>query len=65
MHKTSIKVAEKGTKAGAVTVISMDKATSVEPGEIKYVYLDRPFVYMIINNESSLPIFIGCVTNIN
>ena len=65
LHKTSIKVAEKGTKAGAVTVISMDKATSVEPGEIKYVYLDRPFVYMIINNESSLPIFIGCVTNIN
>ena len=29
------------------------------------VYLNRPFVYMIIDNQSSLPIFIGQVTHID
>ena len=28
------------------------------------VILDRPFVYMIIENENNLPLFIGAVTDI-
>lgn len=65
IHRTSISVAERGTKAGAVTVIEMGKDTTSGPDETKYVYLNRPFVYMIINNQTSLPIFMGCVTDIN
>ena len=62
LHKTFISVAEKGTKAGAVTVIGM-KATSAAPTEPKYVYLDRPFVFMIIDNAHKLPVFIGRVNS--
>ena len=61
IHKTSIKVAEKGTKAGAVTIIDMKCGSAAPPEIIKYVYLDRPFVYMIIDNQTKLPIFIGNV----
>ena len=65
LHQTSITVAEKGTRAGAVTVIEMMKDGSVAPSEIiKYVYLDRPFVYMIIDSQTKLPIFIGHVENL-
>ena len=61
IHKTSITVAEQGTKAGAVTIIDMKCGSAAPPEIIKYVYLDRPFVYMIIDNQTNLPIFIGNV----
>ena len=64
LHKTSITVAEKGTRAGAITVIEINGATSAGPSEIKYVYLDRPFVYMIIDNQTKIPIFIGHVNSL-
>ena len=32
--------------------------------EAKSVYLDRPFVYMLIDCEELLPVFIGTVTEI-
>lgn len=58
IHKTFISVFEKGTKAGAVTVIETeDTCAFVE--ETKKVYLDRPFVYMLIDCTANLPIFIG------
>ena len=64
IHKTFISVAEKGTRAGAATVVEMTKATSAMPTEPpKEVYLDRPFVYMIIDTENNVPFFIGAVTN--
>ena len=59
-HKTIITVDELGTKAGAVT--SIDMATESVPEN--FITLDRPFVYMIIDNNTNLPIFIGVVTDI-
>jgi len=61
LHKTYIKVDEKGTKAGASTVVEMvaETAMAEEPPEPKRVYLDRPFVYMLIDCETMLPFFIG------
>ncbi|MBE5948355.1 MAG: serine protease [Lachnospiraceae bacterium] len=57
IHKTFISVGEKGTKAGAATVVETeDGAMAVEP---KTVYLDRPFVYMLIDCENNIPFFIG------
>ena len=66
IHKTHIEVDNAGTKAAAVTVIEMVKATSIGPEETKYYYvtLDRPFVYMIIDTQTNLPIFIGQVKDI-
>ena len=57
IHKTYIEVGEMGTKAGAVTII--EATNDCAPMETKTVTLDRPFVYMIIDCENNIPIFIG------
>ncbi|MBE6568816.1 MAG: hypothetical protein E7658_01190 [Ruminococcaceae bacterium] len=60
LHKTYINVDSKGTKAGAATVVEMSTECAVEPvTEPKQVYLDRPFVYMLIDCETNMPFFIG------
>ncbi len=63
LHKTVISVGEKGTKAGAATVIeASDKMAA--PNEPKQVYLDRPFVYMLIDCSNKIPFFIGALTDV-
>ncbi len=57
LHKTFIKVDEMGTIAGAATEIVEEHGEM----EMKTVRLDRPFVYAIVDNTTSLPIFIGTV----
>ncbi|MBR5446597.1 MAG: serpin family protein [Clostridia bacterium] len=61
LHKTMICVNEKGTKAGASTVVEMVAETCMEgpEQEPKRVYLDRPFVYMLIDCETMVPLFMG------
>ena len=62
LHKTYLKLDEAGTKAGAVTAVEMMKTTAVmEPRPIPKVYLDRPFVYLILDCETNLPVFLGRV----
>lgn len=63
LHKSVIEVTQSGTRAAAVTAVSMDKGTApmVEP---KTVTLDRPFIYFILDNETNLPIFMGTVTSL-
>ena len=61
LHKTHIEVDDKGTKAAAATAVIMDKAASAAPQESRSVILDRPFVYMIYDEQNQLPIFIGTV----
>lgn len=65
IHKTHIEVDRKGTRAAAITAITMDTTCSVmEVQEPVYIYLNRPFVYAIIDNETGLPIFIGCMNEL-
>lgn len=61
LHKTNLKVSEEGTEAGAATVVEMLEECAAEEGpqERKTVYLDRPFVYLLIDCDEQLPIFIG------
>ncbi len=62
LHKTYIAVDGKGTRAGAATVVEMDgERAAAEPDNLKRVYLDRPFVYMLIDCQTNLPFFIGTV----
>lgn len=63
LHKTYISVAEKGTKAGAVTAVMTNGSTAM-PEKPHEVYLDRPFMYMIIDCENKVPFFIGTVTEV-
>ena len=62
-QKTFIQVDRNGTKAAAVTW-AVNKAESAAPMEPKYVYLDRPFVYAIVDTGTGLPLFVGIVTRL-
>lgn len=62
IHKTFISVDNEGTRAAAVTVVEMKEECEYKPAWS--VTLDRPFVYMIVDNATNLPIFIGCLTDI-
>ena len=66
LHKTYIEVTPVGTKAGAATVVEMKYGAAMpeEQPEIQEVYLDRPFIYMIIDCENNQPVFIGAVNSI-
>ena len=64
IHKAFIQVGEKGTRAGAATVIEMTNKSS-DGGGLKQVYLDRPFVYMLIDCENNIPFFIGTMMDVN
>ena len=59
VHKAYISVTPDGTRAAAATVVEpTDGAAPVEE-ERKSVILDRPFLYMIVDCETGIPIFIG------
>lgn len=62
-HKTFITVDERGTKAGAVTKVEVKDTAA--PTQIRKVFLDRPFVYMIIDKTNNLPIFMGVLADIS
>lgn len=59
LHKTFISVGEKGTRAGAATAVEMKAEGAYEPQVSMEVYLDRPFVYMLVDCENNIPLFIG------
>lgn len=63
MHKSFIRVDQKGTQAGAVTSVEMNDECIGEVEGMLTLTLDRPFVYMIIDNETGLPIFIGTLND--
>lgn len=60
-HKTYIEVGEKGTKAGAATAVEMNKESAMSSE--KFVILNRPFLYAIINNATGIPLFLGTMEN--
>lgn len=62
LHKTFITVDALGTKAGAVTKVEVNDECAVMSEWV--VNLNRPFVYMIIDNAAQLPVFMGAVTDI-
>ena len=59
LHKTYISVNEKGTRAGAATVVEASDGAAAVVEEPKRIVLDRPFVYMIVDCENGFPLFIG------
>ena len=61
MHKTFIEVDQEGTRAAAATLVGISKMSMPA---INPVCLNRPFVYMIVDTETNLPLFIGVQTEI-
>ena len=62
LHKTFIQVDEKGTKAGAATAADMATESAAEYPHS--VYLERPFLYMIVDLDTGLPVFLGVLTEL-
>lgn len=63
-HKTFIKVDEKGTEAAAVTSIGI-RATSMPVDSPFQMIVNRPFFYVIQDNETGLILFIGNIKKLD
>ena len=61
-HRTFIRVDEKGTQAGAATAVEVRAAGAMD--HMEEVVLDRPFLYVLMDGESRVPLFIGAVTDL-
>ena len=56
LHKTFISVDENGTEAAAVTAVEMPAGgADPTPAVVPTVYLDRPFLYLLVDLETNLP----------
>lgn len=64
LHKTFIEVTPVGTKAGAATVVEATDECAGVYDEVYEVRLDRPFLYMIIDCENNITVFIGTVNSV-
>lgn len=65
VHKTYMKMYEAGTEAAAVTaVIVYARAAMPEEKEVKEVFLDRPFAFLIRDTASGQIIFCGAVNTV-
>ena len=66
LHKTFISKDERGARAGAATLVEIDAESSpAESGPVATIWLDRPFVFAIIDDTTNLPIFIGTLITFN
>ena len=61
LHKTFLALDAQGTRAGAATVV---EATTGDAAPGRIVYLDRPFLYLLVDCEANLPLFIGVVRSL-
>ena len=61
LHKTYVKVDEEGTEAAAVTSVTVG-TTSLPPDDI-IMRVDRPFAFIIKENQSGTILFMGKVEN--
>ena len=63
LHKTIIEVDRSGTRAAAVTLGEVGVGC-LPPKEIREVFLDRPFLFAIVHNETAIPVFAGQVNHL-
>ncbi len=64
-QKTYLELDRSGTKAAAVTWGEMKNTSAAPPPVWKQVYLDRPFVYMIVDTQYGIPSFIGIAQTVS
>ena len=62
LHKTFLTLDAQGTRAGAATVVEVESGSDSATG--RTVYLDRPFLYLLVDCEAKLPLFIGAVRSL-
>lgn len=60
-HNTAIAFTENGTSAGAATYVEMKFGSARPPENTKTLCFDRPFIYVIYETDTGLPLFAGTV----
>ena len=60
LQNCELTVAEEGTEAAAATVVEMkDECAAIGPDNEVALTLDRPFVYLILDQKTQVPLFVG------
>ncbi len=62
LHKAYVSVDEKGTEAAAATAVVV--GTTAMPENVVALKIDRPFIFMIQDNQSGSVLFVGRVVNL-
>lgn len=62
-QKTYIDVHEKGTEAAAVTSVEVETMSAIEDEQPFYMKIDRPFFFIIKDNETNMILFTGLIEN--
>lgn len=62
-QKAKIIVDEEGTEAAAVTEVLMIDKCAMIVTEPKELYFNEPFIYMIMDMETEVPLFLGILDN--
>jgi serpin B len=62
LHKAFVSVDENGTEAAAATAVIME-LTSAMPGEPIVFAVDRPFIFLIRDNQTGSVLFVGRVVS--
>lgn len=57
-HQATLELKEDGVEASAATSVAVSRSVSV-------FSLDRPFIFIISEDETGIPLFIGSVQNPN
>lgn len=59
LQKAVIRVDEEGTEAAAVTIAVNECAGAMPEQEPKDLFFDEPFLYMIYDQDTEIPLFVG------
>ena len=62
LHRTFLAVDAAGTRAGAATAVAMD--AGADAPVTQEVILDRPFLCLLLDGETGLPLLMGAVTDV-
>ncbi len=62
-QKAVFRLDEKGTEAAAVTMVAVNECAALLEPRPRELHFDRPFVYMILDLESRIPLFVGIMDN--
>jgi serine protease inhibitor len=63
LHKTKVKVDEKGTEAAAATVVEMVPGAALPAAAPPQIICDRPYLFAIVDQKSGVMLFLGAVND--
>ena len=63
LHKTKVKVDEKGTEAAAATVVEMTGTAAAPVAEPPQIICDRPYLFAIVDQKTGVMLFLGVVND--